>query len=186
MNIRQRKIIPILRAAMVAFLLVLCHAQAKAQNAIMRLSPFARAVRVIKYYEGWHDIRKNYPYIGWGHCIQPYERKRFCRNLTVRQADSLLRADLTSFCALFRKYGKDSLLLAVLAYNVGPYKILGDKKHPKSKLLQKIERGDCNIESDYLDFCRWKGKSIASIRRRRMVEFSLLYDPHNSFSAGNS
>lgn len=77
---------------------------------------------------------------------------------------------------LFRKYGKDSLLLAVLAYNVGPYKILGDKKHPKSKLLQKIERGDCNIESDYLDFCQWKGKPIVSIRRRRMVEFSLLYN----------
>ena len=56
---------------------------------------------IIKYYEGWHDIRKNYPYIGWGHCIQPHERKRFTRNLTVRQADSLLRADLTSFCSLF-------------------------------------------------------------------------------------
>ncbi len=29
----------------------------------------------------------------------------------------------------------------------------------------------------YLDFCRWKGKPIASIRRRRIMEFSLL---HNS------
>ncbi len=147
----------------------------KAQNAIMRLPPYERAVRIIKFYEGWHDIRRNYPYIGWGHCIQPHERKRFTRNLTGRQADSLLRSDLNSLCTLFRKYGKDSLILAVLAYNVGPYKILGDKKRPKSHLLQKIERGDNNIEEDYLDFCRWKGKPIASIRRRRMMEFSLLY-----------
>ncbi len=56
---------------------------------------------------------------------------------------------LTGFCALFRKYGKDSLLLAVLAYHVGPYKILGDRKHPKSKLLQKRERGERNIENDW-------------------------------------
>ena len=174
MKIQQRNISQAYRTVLVAFLLVLCHAQVKAQNAILRLSPFERAVRVIKYYEGWHDIRKNYPYIGWGHCIRPYERKRFCRNLTVRQADSLLRADLTSFCALFRKYGKDSLLLAVLAYNVGPYKILGDKKRPKSRLLQKIESSDRNFKSDYLDFCRWKGKVVPSIHRRRMMEYALL------------
>ena len=166
-----------MRTIILSILLAFSAFHVRAQNAIMRLPPFERAVRIIKYYEGWHDIRKNYPYIGWGHCIQPHERKRFTRNLTVRQADSLLRADLTSFCALFRKYGKDSLLLAVLAYNVGPYKILGDRKHPKSRLLMKIERGDCNIEEDYLDFCRWKGKPIVSIRRRRMMEFSLL---HNS------
>ncbi len=157
----------------IIFVLAVMHA--KAQNAIMRLPPYERAVRIIKFYEGWHDIRKNYPYIGWGHCIQPHERKRFTKNLTVRQADSLLRSDLNSLCALFRKYGKDSLLLAVLSYNVGPYKVLGDKKRPKSRLLQKIERGDKNIEPDYLDFCRWKGKPIASIRRRRQMEFCLLY-----------
>ncbi len=149
----------------------------RAQNAIMRLPPFERAVRIIKYYEGWHDIRKNYPYIGWGHCIQPHERKWFIRNLTVRQADSLLRADLTSFCALFRKYGKDSLLLAVLAYNVGPYKILGDRKHPKSRLLQKIERGDRNIRDAYVNNCHWRGKRIPSIERRRYAELMLLYTP---------
>ena len=163
-----------MRTIILSILLAFSASHVRAQNAIMRLPPFERAVRIIKYYEGWHDIRKNYPYIGWGHCIQPHECKRFTRNLTIRQADSLLRADLTSFCALFRKYGKDSLLLAVLAYNVGPYKILGDRKHPKSRLLQKIERGDRNIEDDYLDFCRWKGKPIAAIRRRRAMEYLLL------------
>ena len=33
---------------------------------IFALPPFERAVRCIKYYEGWHDIKRNYPYIGWG------------------------------------------------------------------------------------------------------------------------
>ena len=142
---------------------------------IFTLPPFERAVRCIKYYEGWHDINRNYPYIGWGHRILPHEK--FKKNLTYRQADSLLCSDLTKLCTIFRKYGKDSLLLAVLAYNVGPYKILGNKRFPKSCLLQKIERGMRDIEKDYLDFCRWRGKHIPSIRRRRMAELQLIYIP---------
>ena len=144
---------------------------------IFALPPFERAVRCIKYYEGWHDIKRNYPYIGWGHLILSHEK--FKKNLTYQQADSLLRSDLTKLCTMFRKYGKDSLLLAVLAYNVGPYKILGNSKFPKSHLLEKIERGLCDIEKDYLDFCRWRDKCIPSIRRRRMTELQLLYIPKN-------
>lgn len=108
--------------------------------------------------------------------MQPHEK--FKKNLTLEQADSLLRSDLRTFCGMFRKYGKDSLLLAVLAYNVGPYKVLGNRrKYRKSRLLQKIERWERDIEREYLDFCRWKGKVIASIRRRRNTEFRLLYEP---------
>ena len=140
---------------------------------IFALPPFERAVRCIKYYEGWHDIKRNYPYIGWGHRILPHEK--FRKNLTFQQADSLLRSDLRKLCGLFRKYGSDSLVLAVLAYNVGPYKILGNRKFPKSRLLQKIEQGERNIRGEYLDFCRWKGKYIASIKRRRQMELLLLY-----------
>ena len=140
---------------------------------IFALPPFERAVRCIKYYEGWHDIKRNYPYIGWGHRILPYEKYR--KNLTFQQADSLLRSDLRKLCAVFRKYGRDTLLLAVLAYNVGPYKILGNGKFPKSRLLQKIEQGERNIRREYLEFCRWKGKYIASIKRRRQMELLLLY-----------
>ena len=140
---------------------------------IFALPPFERAVRCIKYYEGWHDIKRNYPYIGWGHRILPHEK--FRKNLTFQQADSLLRSDLRKLCTLFRKYGRDTLLLAVLAYNVGPYKILGNRKFPKSRLLQKIEQGERNIRREYLDFCRWKGKYIASIKRRRQMELLLLY-----------
>ena len=139
---------------------------------IFALPPFERAVRCIKYYEGWHDIKRSYPYIGWGHRILPHEK--FKKNLTYLQADSLLRSDLTKLCAMFRKYGKDSLLLAVLAYNVGPYKILGNGRFPKSRLLQKIERGEKNIAKDYADFCRWKSTIVPSIRRRRFAELQLL------------
>lgn len=149
--------------------------QSKSEFGIFNLPLFERAVHCIKYYEGWHDIKRNYPYIGWGHCVQPHEKYK--NNLTLEQADSLLRSDLRSFCGIFRKYGKDSLLLAVLAYNVGPYKILGDRRSRKSRLLQKIERGERNIEREYADFCRWKGKMVESIRRRRYTELRLLYVP---------
>ena len=142
---------------------------------IFALPPFERAVRCIKYYEGWHDIKRNYPYIGWGHRILPHEK--FRKNLTFQQADSLLRSDLRKLCALFRKYGRDTLILAVLAYNVGPYKILGNGKFPKSRLLQKIEQGERNICGEYLDFCRYQRRKIASIHRRRQTELLLLYKP---------
>lgn len=142
---------------------------------IFALPPFERAVRCIKYYEGWHDIKRNYPYIGWGHRILPHEK--FRKNLTFQQADSLLRSDLRKLCTLFRKYGRDSLVLAVLAYNVGPYKILGKGKFPKSRLLQKIEQGERKIRREYLDFCRYQRRKIASIHRRRQTELLLLYKP---------
>lgn len=142
---------------------------------IFALPPFERAVRCIKYYEGWHDIKRNYPYIGWGHRILPHEK--FRKNLNFQQADSLLRSDLRKLCTLFRKYGRDTLLLAVLAYNVGPYKILGNGKFPKSRLLQKIEQGERNIRGVYLDFCRYQRRKIASIHRRRQTELLLLYKP---------
>ena len=89
---------------------------------IFRFPLFERAVRCIKFYEGWHDIKRNYPYIGWGHCVQPHEN--FKKNLTLEQADSLLRSDLRTFCGMFRKYGKDSLLLAVLLTMLGRIKCL--------------------------------------------------------------
>ena len=142
---------------------------------IFALPPFERAVRCIKYYEGWHDIKRNYPYIGWGHRILPHEK--FRKNLTLQQADSLLRSDLRKLCGLFRKYGRDSFVLAVLAYNVGPYKILGNRKFPKSRLLQKIEQGERNIRREYLDFCRYQRRKITSIHRRRQTELLLLYNP---------
>ena len=49
-------------------------------------------------------------------------------------------------------------------YNVSPYRILGTKKIPKSRLLRKIERGDRNIYNDYIAFCRWHGRQVKSIK----------------------
>lgn len=85
-------------------------------SSLFSLPPFERAVRCIKFYEGFHQ-KRHYPYIGYGHRLLPGERLTW--RLTEKQADSLLRSDLRKLCALFRSYGKDSLLLATLSYNVG-------------------------------------------------------------------
>lgn len=141
---------------------------------LMRLSPFERTVRITKYYEQWHT-RKSYPYIGYGHRIQPGEKLEY--PITVRQADSLLRSDLMKHCALFRKYGADSLLLACVSYNCGPAVLLGSKKHPKSNLLKKLDAGKRDILTEYLGFSCYNGKPHAYILRRRWVEYQLLFEP---------
>ena len=144
-------------------------------GSIYALPPFERAVCCIKYYEGMHR-KKDYPYVGYGHKLRPGEH--YSSNMSLAEADRLLRKDLKEFCGMFSKYGKDSLLLAALAYNVGPYRILGSKKkYPNSTLLMKIEAGIRNFKADYVQFCRWKGKKIPSIERRRYAEWVLLYVP---------
>ena len=132
---------------------------------------FEMAVACIKHFEGWHNMKT---YVGYGHQVQKGERYS-SRTLTKEQGDSLLRLDLMRNLYLFRSYGKDALLLSVLAYNVGPYAILGTSKRPKSRLLRKIERGDRNIYNDYIAFCRWHGKQIPSIKFRRQVEYDLFF-----------
>ena len=127
---------------------------------------FDKAVGLIKEFEGWHDHTKH-PYIGYGHKLLPHE------NL----ADSLLRADLLERYKYFRQYGKDALLLTVLAYNVGHSRLLGYGKRPKSNLIKKIESGDRNIYEEYISYRCYKGKPIPSIERRRKREFQLLYIP---------
>lgn len=86
--------------------------------AIHRLSLFERVVRCTKYFKENH-----HPYMGWGHQLQPVERYSV-RTMTRWQADALLRKDLQKFCTMFLQFGRDSLLLATLAYNVGPYQLL--------------------------------------------------------------
>ena len=142
---------------------------------IYHLPPFERAVRCTKYFEGWHS-EKHYPYVGYGHQLQPGERYS-ARTMTEWQADALLRKDLRKFCAMFRQFGRDSLLLATLAYNVGPYRLLGSRKIPKSTLIRKLEAGDRNIYREYIAFCHYKGKRHAMLLKRRKAEFALLYIP---------
>lgn len=98
-------------------------------------------------------------------------------SMTERQADSLLRADLLSRYALFRRFGKDALLLTVLSYNVGAGALLGGRNRPKSRLIRKLEWGDRNILPEYLSFCRYKGKVLPGLLKRRRVEFALFYIP---------
>ena len=108
------------------------------------------------------------------HRLLPGERYS-ARTMTKRQADALLRKDMRKFCAMFRQFGKDSLLLATLAYNVGPYRLLGSKTIPKSTLIKKLEAGDRNIYREYIAFCNYKGKRHAMLLKRRKAEFELLY-----------
>ena len=138
------------------------------------LPPFERAVVVVKYFEGLHGW-KNYPYVGYGHQLQRGER--FTADMTEWQADSLLRADLMKHIEIFKKYGKDALLLAVLSYNIGVGRILGYGKHPKSQLLRKIEAGDRNFYKEFVAFCRYKGKVLRGLLRRRQVEYTLFCLP---------
>lgn len=142
-------------------------------SSIYSLSDFDKAIVCIKFYEGLHT-KKDYPYIGYGHCIQPGEKPNW--SLTKKQADALLRSDLKKLCVIFRRYGADSLLLATLSYNVGCGHILGNGKYPKSQLLLKIEAGDRKFHKEYLEFCKYRGKRIASIQRRRYTELRLLYN----------
>ena len=144
------------------------------RSALLSLPPFERAIVCIKYFEGLHTW-KEYPYVGYGHRLLPGEP--FTVAMTERQADSLLRADLTKHLTMFKDYGKDALLLAVLSYNVGTGRLLGYGKHLKSRLLRKIESGDRNFYREFISFCRYKGKVLRGLVKRRRVEFALFYVP---------
>ncbi len=132
---------------------------------------FDKAVICIKKYEGWHDSR-HYPYVGYGHKL--LKEDKFGHLISEAFADSLLRKDLLQKCAQFRKFGKDSLLLGVLAYNTGEYKLLGYGKRP-SRLIRKLEQGDRDIYNEYVSYCRHKGRGIPSLRKRREEEYRLLF-----------
>lgn len=135
---------------------------------------FDSAVEIVKRYEGWHTVR-DAPYIGYGHKLLPGEN--LTADLTKAQADSLLRSDLMKRCAVFRYLSKDSLLVSVLSYNVGIYRLLGYGKIPKSRLIRKLEQGDRDIYKEYVSFRMHCGKVVPSLERRRKEEFKLLFKP---------
>lgn len=126
----------------------------------------------MEIYEGWHGP-EHHPYVAYGHCIRKGEK--FPARLTESEGDSILRKDLKEMCALFRHLGKDSLLVACLAYQVGPYKLLGYGRIPKSTLIRKLEAGNRDIYADFIRYCHYKGKKIPSIERRRKEEYRLLF-----------
>lgn len=70
-----------------------------------------------------------------------------------------------------------TLLLSLLGFNVGCYRLIGNGKIPKSRLIQKLESGDRDIYREYISFRCYQGKVIPSIERRRKEEFELFYIP---------
>ena len=99
----------------------------------------------------------------------------FTNDITKAQGDSILRVDMMKFCRLFSRFGRDSILLPCLAYQVGPYRHR-EKTPPKSKLIQKLEAGNRDIYKEYISFRCYKGKVVPSIERRRKVEYLLLFE----------
>ena len=135
---------------------------------IMDLPPFERAVIIIKKFETLHRP-KDYPYVGYGHRVLPGEPYRRGVQLTEKQADALLRKDLLKFVSLYKAYGKDALLLGVLAYNCGPGVV------NKSTILKKLKSGNRDIFKSYTAHCRYKGKFHKQLHQRRLTEFAALF-----------
>ena len=124
------KLIPCLLAAL--FLPGVHPAKAQTQPpprrlGIYGLSPFERAVACTKFYEGWHGEKKHLPYIGYGHKLLPGER--LTHKISRAQGDSLLRADMRKLCRMFRRFGRDSLLLSEISDKIS---------YPNPSIILKI------------------------------------------------
>ena len=135
-------------------MLAICSVPCQSQTIDRAL--FERMVAITKHFEGWHDPKTTPGYVGYGHQLQKGER--FPKTLTRQRADLLLRTDLLRHLRLYARYGRDAYLLAPLSYQIGPAKLLGRDILPL-----------------YLSYCKWRGKAVASIRKRRWVEYQLLY-----------
>lgn len=131
-------------------------------------SQFDTAVEVIKKYEGLHKA-SHWPLVGYGHKVLPTDKFKRGKALSEAEADKLLRADLTKLCAMYRSFGKDSLLLATLAYNLGHGAV------NKSTVYKKLKAGDRDIKENYLSHCRYRGKVLSQLQRRRAEEFERLF-----------
>lgn len=139
-----------------------------------QISDFDKAVEIIKKYEGLHQP-KHWPLIGYGHKVLPGEKYSRSKALSEAEADALLRKDLKKNCAVFRQFGADSLLLGVLAYNIGSGATL------RSSVVTKLKAGNRNIYENYIAHSRYRGKVNTQIQKRRKEEFEQLFikDPLN-------
>ncbi len=133
---------------------------------------FEKAVEIIKKYEGMHYNKGQF--IGYGHKILAGEGYKKNQKLTLEQADALLRKDLTKLCANYRSFGKDSLLLAALAYNCGVGTVA------KSSLYKNLKAGTRvveDIKASYLSHSKSGGKTLTGLKNRRIEEFEYLFIP---------
>ncbi len=138
--------------------------------------PFEQAVSIIKKYEGMHQPR-HWPLVGYGHKVLPGEQYSRSATLSEKQADALLRKDLLKNCAVFREFGADSLLLGTLAYNIGS----GNVK--RSGVTSALRNGNRDIRELYLAHCRYRGKTLSQLQRRRVEEFEALFIVSDSTAA---
>lgn len=129
---------------------------------------YETAVEIIKKYEGLHSPR-HWPLVGYGHKVLPGEKFPRNRALSQQEAEALLRKDFAKFCKLFRSYGKDSILMASLAYNIG------NGAAERSSVARKLRAGNRDIRENYIAHCRYRGKAHPQIRRRRIEEFERLF-----------
>lgn len=129
---------------------------------------FEKAVQMIKKYETLHSAR-HWPLVGYGHKVQPGENFKKGVALTEAQADKLLRKDLKKMIDCFKEYGKDSLLLGLLAYNVDPGRV------NKSEIVRMLKNGNRNIKNAFLGMCRYKGREHKQIKSRRIEEYSNFF-----------
>lgn len=129
---------------------------------------FEDAITIIKKYEGISSA-KHWPFVGYGHKVMPGEKFTRGKTLSEAEADALVRSDYAKLCAKYRSYGADSLLLAALAYNCGPGVVA------KSSVLSKLKAGNRDIEASYLAHCRYQGKQLSQLKRRRQEELATLF-----------
>lgn len=128
---------------------------------------FEKAIALLKKYEGLH---KNHgSLIGYGHLVVKGDGYRPGDNLSEAQAERLLRKDLLKLCKEFRQLGKDSLLMAVFAYN------LGSGGATRSSVYKNLMAGNRNIKASYLSYCTAKGKVITQLQKRRQEEYDTLF-----------
>ena len=120
-------------------------------------------------------VRNSYPYVAYGHRIRKGEK--FPVSLTESEGDSILRKDLRKCVRCSVIWERIRFLVACLAYQVGPYRLLGYGRIPKSTLIRKLEAGNRDIYADFIRYCHYKGKKIPSIERRRKEEYRLLFMP---------
>lgn len=129
---------------------------------------FETAIEIIKKYEGLHS-KKHWPYVGYGHRVWPGDGIKKGSVLSQKRAEEILRKDLTKLCAEFRSYGRDSIIMAVLAYNIGP------NAAKRSTVAKKLQAGDRDIKAHYLAHAKYRGKTLSQLKRRRTEEYERLF-----------
>lgn len=148
--------------------LLLAQNQLSEETADEALSDFDRAVEIIKKYETLHQP-KHWPLVGYGHKVLPGEKFDRTKTMGQKQAEELLRKDLLKNCAVFRSFGADSLLLGVLAYNIGSGATM------RSSVVKKLRQGDRDIYDTYVAHSKYKGKTHNQLKNRRIEEFESLF-----------